>query len=105
MGLEMLGELVFNTHYQKLVLPVLLETALTIAILAFRIFYDTDISCSDFHSTDTTNQVLGLGTIGPDVLNGAGTHITRNQREVLCTIESHADTLSYDIVEHLAATT
>ena len=58
------------------------------------------IPCGNLNHTDPTNQILGLSTIGTNILNGTRPHITRNQRKVLSAIESHTDTLCHHIIPH-----
>ena len=60
---------------------------------------------SYLNSTDATNQILSLGTIGSYVLYRTGSHIAWNKRKVLGTIESHLDTLCHHIIEHLTTAT
>ena len=105
MGMERFRELIFHTDNEILILPILLETTLTIAIFALGIFEDADMACSYLNSTDATNQILSLGTIGSYVLYRTGSHIAWNERKVLGTIESHLDTLCHHIIEHLTTAT
>ena len=74
--------------HQKTILPVVLETAVAITILAVGIAESAQLSRRNLNGFDLNNQVFCLHTIGSDVLHSTGSDIARNQRQVLGTIES-----------------
>ena len=83
----------------------MLEPTVTIAIPAILIAEDTASACRYLHSMNLTNEILGLYTIGTDILHSRSTHIARNQREVLQAVIACLDTECHDVVPHLSTAT
>ena len=73
------GQLVDDMRDEVFVLPLVLETAVAIAILALLARKDTQAASTNLDGFDRRYQVLDLGTIGTDILYGTGTHLTRNE--------------------------
>ena len=87
-----------------LILPFVLEAALTISILTVGIEHTHHIACSYLHCLHIEYQILGLGSISTYVLNGTGSHLARNERQILGSVPSVCHTLSHNIVPRHART-
>ena len=92
-----------HTCNKEAVLPVLLETALSVTVFAFLIAYHPGLTRRYLYHPNTENQILGLHAIGTDILYSRSTHVARNQREVLHTIVSGFEACGYHIIPHLSA--
>ena len=81
------------------------ETAVAIAILAIGIRKRAHLTRGNLHSLDAHNEVFRLDAIGTDILDGRGTHIAGNQRQVLHAVEPGIKTQRHHLVPHDAAAT
>ena len=97
-GSEGAREAVGDMRNEILVFPFVLESALTISILAVGIEQTHHIARSYLYRLHIEYQVLGFGTIRTYVLNGTGSHFARNEREVFGSVPSVCHALSHDIV-------
>ena len=82
------------------VLPLVFEAAVAIAILTLLAREHTQATRTNLYRLDRDYQVLDLGTIGTDVLHGAGSNLARYQREVLSTIKLMTNAPGNDLVPH-----
>ena len=89
---------------EELVFPLVLESALTISILAVGIEQTHHIARSYLHRLHIEYQVLGFGSVSAYVLYGTGSHFARNEREVFGSVPSVGYALSHDIVPRHART-
>ena len=99
------GQLVDDMRDEVFVLPLVLETAVAVPILAFLASEDAQATRTYLHGLDRHYKVLDLGTIGTDILDGTGTHHTRNERQVFSTIKPVANTPGNDLVPRFTTTT
>ena len=93
-------ELIGDMSDEITVLPLLLEAALTIAILAITIGKTALPAGLNLNGFDADYQVFDLSTIGSDILYGTGSHIARNQRKVLAAKQVSLKAASYHVVPH-----
>ena len=100
-----LRELISHTGDQEPVLPLVLKPTLPIGILTVTGIDDPFLSRGDLHGMDLTDKVLHLHPVGPDILNGTGSHITGDHREVLGTIETRHQTGLHHFVPDLSTAT
>ena len=97
-------QLIDNMRNEVFVLPLMLETAVTITILTLLAREDAQLASTYLYSLDRCYQILHLCTISTDILYGTGTYLTRNKREVFSTIESMAYAPGNDLVPRLTTT-
>ena len=94
-------ELISHHRDEETVLPFMLETAVTIAIATIVNGDGAQLASSNLNGIDGMNQVFDLNSIGTDILNGRGSHVARNKRQVLSAIKAIAQTDIYDVVPYL----
>ena len=99
------GEVVDDMGDEVFVLPLVLETAVAIAILALLTSEDTQATGTNLDGLDSLYQVLDLSTIGTDILDGTSPHLTGYERQVFCTIKSMANAPGNDLVPRFTTTT
>ena len=78
------------------------ETAVTIAILTVGIAESDQCPRSYLDGLHCLYQVFHLRPVGTDILHGTGSHVTGNQRQVLCAIQLMFHTPVNHIVPNLA---
>ena len=103
MGCEFAEELIFDSRDEITVLPVMFETAVTIAIVTRFLADDHSLARSNLYGINLTDKRLHLCAIGTNILNGTRTYVTRNQRKVFQTKEAIRQTLLHDVIPRLAA--
>ena len=103
MGSKLGGESVDDVRHNEAILPILLEAALPIAILALLALYRHTMAGCYLHRFHTLYQILCLNAIGTNVLDGTCTHLTRDEREVLGTIPATLHTECDEVVPCLTA--
>ena len=98
------GELVGDGGDEILVLPLILETALAVSVVAVGI-HDGDLLASgEFHGIDAMDDVLGFHAVSADVLHGRGADIAGDDGEILHAIVAKGYSGGYDIIEAAAGT-
>ena len=99
------GQAVDDMGDEVFVLPLVLETAVAVAILALLASEDAQATGTYLDGLDSLYQVLDLGTIGTDILDGTGTHLTRNERQVFSTKELMTNAPGNELVPRFTTTT
>ena len=97
-------ELIGDVGDEIAVLPLLLETALAIAVLAVAIGKTAQSAGLNLNGFDADYQVFNLGTIGSDILHGTGSHVARNERQVLGSVQPLLQAESHHVVPRHTAT-
>ena len=103
MGREFAEELIFDSRDEITVLPVMFETAVTIAIVTRFLVDDHSLARSNLYGINLADKRLHFCAIGTNILNGTRTYVTRNQRKVFQTKEAIRQTLLHDVIPCLAA--
>ena len=101
---KVLAQAIDDMSNQILVLPFMLEPALSIAILAVLIIENHQLSGSNLNSFHLIYNILCLHTVGTDVLDSARSHFARDDTEVLCTMIAMFYCVCHHVIKHLTAT-
>ena len=96
---------VSDISYEIAVFPVVLKTTVAIAVAAVVARKRYQLARTDFHSLDCLYQVFHFCAVGSNILYGTGTDFSRNERQVLSTIQVVGYAPVNDVVPNLTATT
>ena len=101
MGLEGLRQGVCHASNQEPVLPVRLQSALSVAVFEFLIAPDMPLAVGNLNHPYTEYQVFCFHSVGTDILNSRSAHIARDQREILHAIVAFVQAESHHIIPRL----
>ena len=88
------------THRDEVtVAPVLLEAALAIAVFTLSVAEYVQATSRYLDHTDVQDMVFGLDPVGSDILDGTGSHVAGNEREVLQPVVACLNAGSNNVVE------
>ena len=83
----------------------MLEAALAVAVAAVGGTKQAQLARRDLHGLDLHNQVFRLHAVGTDVLDGTGSGLAGDERQVLGAEESGVKAGRHDVVPRLGAAT
>ena len=83
----------------------MLELTLSVAISTISILEMVHLTSGDLHRLDLIYQVFGFSTVCSDILDSTGTALTRDYREVFCTIELMSNTVVYKVIPYVSRST
>ena len=96
------GKSIDDMGNQILILPLVLEPALAIAVVAILVIEHHYPARSNLHGFHLIYNILRFHAIGSDVLHGTRSHFARDNAQVLGTMIAMLHGVSHHIVEHLA---